>query len=122
MVFCMHGPLFSLIRRGLFGYNFLVFFDGWHSADAYGEDQGARVLNESHEFKDICIDEEEKRGLYNHAIQKNKLLTLLFSDELDCMGYVYYLTSILRSEQTESSQYPGLPMTRHLWTQGPWIS
>ena len=49
---------------GLFGYNFLVLFDGWHSADAYGEDQGARVLNESHEFKDICTHEEEKRGLW----------------------------------------------------------
>ena len=48
---------------GLFGYDILVLFDGWHGADAYGEDQGARVLNESHEFKDICTHEEEKRGL-----------------------------------------------------------
>lgn len=47
----------------LFSYDFLVLSDNWLSVDAYGQDHRARVLDESHEFKDTCTQEEEKRGL-----------------------------------------------------------
>ena len=38
----------------LFSNDFLVLSDYWLSVDAYGQDQRARVLDESHEFKDTC--------------------------------------------------------------------
>ena len=75
-------------------------------------------------YLSLYIIQTSIRLVTNYAIRNNKLLTLLFSDELDStvVGCVHYLTSILSSKQTEAKQYPGLPMTWHLWTQGPWIS